>query len=183
MLQTTKYNLSQWEKTDRILMEDFNSDNAKIDAALDRAAAKETALESRLDTLAADTKTRLLRTVTTSADAAEVNVPLAGMDWNGWSAVHILVWPKLRNGTSTMVGYELGGSTVNYANAFAHLVLYPMYAASGKVSGLFLSDKNSGAFCCFSLYSQVTALNLICRESGQPPDILSGTKVQVWGVK
>ena len=32
--QTTNYGLTQWEATDRILMEDFNDDNAAIDAAL-----------------------------------------------------------------------------------------------------------------------------------------------------
>jgi hypothetical protein len=32
--QTPNYALSQWERDDRILMEDFNADNAKIDAAL-----------------------------------------------------------------------------------------------------------------------------------------------------
>ena len=31
---TPNYQLSQWERDDRILMEDFNTDNAKIDAAL-----------------------------------------------------------------------------------------------------------------------------------------------------
>lgn len=31
---TPNYQLSQWERSDRIQMEDFNSDNAKIDAAL-----------------------------------------------------------------------------------------------------------------------------------------------------
>ena len=34
MNQTTNYQLSQWESTDRILMSDFNGDNTKIDAAL-----------------------------------------------------------------------------------------------------------------------------------------------------
>ena len=34
MKQTQNYQLSQWEKTDRIQMEDFNGDNAKIEAAL-----------------------------------------------------------------------------------------------------------------------------------------------------
>lgn len=34
MKQTSNYQLNQWEKTDRILMEDFNGDNAKVDAAL-----------------------------------------------------------------------------------------------------------------------------------------------------
>ena len=32
--QTPNYALNQWERDDRILMEDFNADNAKIDAAL-----------------------------------------------------------------------------------------------------------------------------------------------------
>ena len=32
--QTANYQLCQWDPTDRILMEDFNSDNSKIDVAL-----------------------------------------------------------------------------------------------------------------------------------------------------
>ena len=34
MNQTPNYQLNQWEQTDRIQMEDFNADNAKIEAAL-----------------------------------------------------------------------------------------------------------------------------------------------------
>ena len=32
--QTPNYSLSQWSRDDRVLMEDFNADNAKLDAAL-----------------------------------------------------------------------------------------------------------------------------------------------------
>ena len=32
--QTTNYQLSQWVKSDQVRMEDFNADNAKIDAAI-----------------------------------------------------------------------------------------------------------------------------------------------------
>lgn len=35
MQHTTSHELSQWAETDRILREDFNSDNAKIEAALE----------------------------------------------------------------------------------------------------------------------------------------------------
>lgn len=42
MEHTSNYNLSQWAGEDRILREDFNADNAKIEAALQ--AATETAL-------------------------------------------------------------------------------------------------------------------------------------------
>ena len=34
MTKTEHYQLNQWAKSDRVLMEDFNRDNAKIDAAL-----------------------------------------------------------------------------------------------------------------------------------------------------
>ena len=34
MTKTTNYQLNQWAKTDRLMMDDFNADNAKIDAAL-----------------------------------------------------------------------------------------------------------------------------------------------------
>lgn len=34
MQKTTNFGLNQWEKTDRIMMEDFNADNAKTEEAL-----------------------------------------------------------------------------------------------------------------------------------------------------
>ena len=50
MNKTANFQLNQWEKTDRIMMEDFNRDNAAIDTALkgnaDKAAALQTALAS-----------------------------------------------------------------------------------------------------------------------------------------
>ena len=49
MNKTANFQLTQWEKTDRILVEEFNRDNAAIDAALkgsaDAVAALQTALE------------------------------------------------------------------------------------------------------------------------------------------
>ena len=35
---TTNYQLNQWAKSDRLMMDDFNADNAKIDAALKEVA-------------------------------------------------------------------------------------------------------------------------------------------------
>lgn len=49
---TDKYQLSQWEKSDKILMEDFNSDNQKIEDALAGLAASK-AEQSELDALTA----------------------------------------------------------------------------------------------------------------------------------
>ena len=46
MQKTENYQLNQWDKTDRIQMEDFNADNAKIDAALS-VVAKQAAMVSK----------------------------------------------------------------------------------------------------------------------------------------
>lgn len=40
MNKTKNYELNQWESTDRIMMEDFNADNAKIEQALADVAAQ-----------------------------------------------------------------------------------------------------------------------------------------------
>ena len=39
MAETGNYQLKQWESTDRIMREDFNADNAKVDQALGALAA------------------------------------------------------------------------------------------------------------------------------------------------
>lgn len=50
MEQTEKYQLSQWEQSDRIQMEDFNSDNAKVEEALAALAGAVDRLNSRFYT-------------------------------------------------------------------------------------------------------------------------------------
>lgn len=51
MNQTETCGLSQWEKPDRILMEDFNADNAKIDAALAAQAEQLTPIAEQIGKL------------------------------------------------------------------------------------------------------------------------------------
>ena len=46
--QTPNYKLNQWEKSDRIQMEDFNADNAKIDAAIKAEADARTSAVAAL---------------------------------------------------------------------------------------------------------------------------------------
>ena len=45
---TPNYQLSQWSRDDRILMDDFNADNAKIDGALSEGKAAREVLASAL---------------------------------------------------------------------------------------------------------------------------------------
>lgn len=51
---TSKYQLSQWEKTDQVLMEDFNTDNLNVEnalAGLEASKAKQTDLEALTNTV------------------------------------------------------------------------------------------------------------------------------------
>ena len=48
--QTPNYSLNQWERDDRILMEDFNADNVKIDTALTAEAKARAAADSTINT-------------------------------------------------------------------------------------------------------------------------------------
>ncbi len=64
MKQTENYGLNQWELTDRIQMEDFNSDNQKIDSQL-HAAMQQLAQAASQEGLAAEQAAR------EAADAAQ----------------------------------------------------------------------------------------------------------------
>ena len=50
MNKTEHYQLNQWELHDRVLMDDFNADNAKIDAALKAEADARTAADAAINT-------------------------------------------------------------------------------------------------------------------------------------
>ena len=74
MQHTTSHELSQWAETDRILREDFNSDNAKIEAALAGMLGRSQIIKSI--SLTVDTK---------------VDLDLSDIDWNQWSAVGFIL--------------------------------------------------------------------------------------------
>ena len=98
MNQTTNYQLSQWEPTDRILMSDFNADNAKIDAALKTQAEAISALGAQLDAkadqadltdLANRSRFTKLKEVNITSDTTSIEIDLSGIDWTQWANVHL----------------------------------------------------------------------------------------------
>ena len=88
MNYTQNYQLTQWEKADRIVMADFNSDNAKLDAALrtqnTRITTEAARLDGRIDTESARleglsaTTPRVLANITLSGAAQSRTVSLPG---------------------------------------------------------------------------------------------------------
>ena len=71
MTKTTNYQLNQWAKSDRVMMDDFNADNAKIDAAL----------KANADAIAAETTARIagdmlvkLKEITVTSEIAQIDM-------------------------------------------------------------------------------------------------------------
>ena len=82
MNKTANFQLTQWEKTDRIMMEDFNRDNAAIDTALKAnadAVAAETAAREAADTaLGKKAGLQLIQTVPFPEGGSSADKPLIG---------------------------------------------------------------------------------------------------------
>ena len=77
LTKTSNYDLNQWDAGDRVLREDFNADNQKLDAAL-------AAVNGRIDSVNPLVK---LRTVSCSGTQQDVDV--SDVDWNVYRALHI----------------------------------------------------------------------------------------------
>ena len=98
MEHTTNYQLSQWESTDRIMMSDFNADNAKIDAALKTQAEAISALGAQLDAkadqddltaLANRSRFTKLKEFTSTEASSFLQIYLNDIDWTQWDKIHV----------------------------------------------------------------------------------------------
>ena len=151
MNQTTNYQLSQWEPTDRILMSDFNADNAKIDAALKTQADSIAGLNGRLGL-------QLLKTFTSSTDSDFVEVSLSGIVWSSWKAVHLVICSKM-SGTLAM-GVYLNGLVRDHicsvtGTNHCTVSFFPMYDSQMYASGIY-TGYGSGTFGIETKYQNLT---------------------------
>ena len=72
MNYTKNYQLNQWEASDRVLREDFNSDNRKIDAAIAACRARDP---------------QLLKSLTISNDTSQIDIDVSDIDFDRWHTV------------------------------------------------------------------------------------------------
>lgn len=99
--KTENLNLNQWAAADGVCREDFNADNAAIDAAVGSIPV------------------RKLKDITTSAAAASVEIDLSDIDMDDYSEI----WMDVRLGVSYASGnnayYRLNNiSTVSYGYTY-----------------------------------------------------------------
>lgn len=121
MQQTTNYKLSQWARTDRILMEDFNGDNQKLETALASLAAADTA----------EQQTRAAQDAAIRQEFAAADQALGGQITSAAAAVPVV---KLMDYTipANAARVSMDMSQI-HLEQYAEVRVLPILAASGAV--------------------------------------------------
>ena len=134
MNQTANFQLSQWGKSDRILMEDFNSDNAKLEAAL---TTQRTALASKADSSALLGEINTRKTALAAEEAArkKADTDEATARSRAISTLNTAV-AKLGNCQIYHTAYSGTGTTITESNpktfTFPHQPKMMMFFGSGN---------------------------------------------------
>ena len=103
MQQTQNYQLSQWESTDRVLMADFNNDNAKVEAALtalagaDTAeqqarAAQDTALQQQISQLKASMPVVKLGDFQVAPQSTRLDMDVSQIDLTEYAEIRLMTY-------------------------------------------------------------------------------------------
>ena len=180
MKKTAQFGLNQWEMSDRIQMDDFNADNAKIEAALGTKLGK-----------------KLLLDYTTEEETSTVEVPLTGVDWGSCAVAVIKIIPSEAQekpdglwvyfGSSSYQGKcrsIVMGTTYDYfAEASLSgenlIFLFVGHNSNRHISGITFYSSDVYA-CSFNYsFSEQTVLKIYNRGSAKTA---AGTKIQIWGI-
>lgn len=180
MNHTPNYDLSQWAMTDRIRMEVFNADNQKLDTALkaetDARAAGDTALQSTVNQVSARAGAKLIASGTVPSDTQAFRIPLTGVDWTQWKAVHLTAC--LKGSFTVSIGTSANSVQGSLSGSHAHLLFYPLFEKERAAVALQLSDSS---FISFQRsFKDLNELWLVVYNSNK---ILAGTYYKIWGEK
>ena len=179
--------MNQWVKSDRIQMEDFNSDNAKIDAALKSnadAVAAETAAREAADTeLGKKAGLQLIQTLTlaTGSDyaSAEINI-----DWAQWAEVYVVFHLEYKGSMKSYNLYFLPNDNyLVWAATSTHVgvIFYPMFDENLSIEGMTISGS---AIIAGTPYKDITGIGVsLTASSGKTVAISNGTTVKFYGRK
>lgn len=177
MNQTTNYQLNQWEKTDRILMEDFNRDNANL----------ETALAGKLG------RSQILRTVTTQNSVRAISLRLDDVNWNEWAFLGFSFDNTFTISSETNARYMCdlndGAASSHCSNSVSYMmysqpypflfVLLPLHDGTRKVESVsFASPGGLGIGSC--TFDQLTSLRVVFSSFSYS---LPSMTLTLWGVK
>lgn len=172
MKKTAQFGLNQWEKTDRIQMDDFNADNAAIEAALARVERR-SAFHTILD-------------VTTTEDLKNAAWPL-NIDWTEWKSVTIEIMPA--EGSQTMVlGYsDSTSSAIRYLEPSWNVMLgFPGGFPDAVLSLVCMNGAGALQGCApgsKTCYRHFTHIGLFSRSGYADSILKAGSRILVRGEK
>ena len=177
MRKTANYQLNQWDPGDRILREDFNGDNKKIDNAIFTAYNR--------------SLWRPLRSIVTEADAEQVEVDIEGFDWGDWIYVHLSVEVYTSedraavlvraNGTDVLEAWgNVPGSATGY---LGHATLFTLGDKRRNILSLASNGYTGVGFRESSYKFNTSYLHPFTVVGKGRVDILAGTRIQIWGVQ
>ena len=186
--KTQNYQLNQWDATDRILREDFNADNAKIDAALAEAKNRGGYFK--------------LKEFTTIADAKQVNLDVSDIDFSLWQNLYVDVH-LVGTGSALIRSLESGYGDSQYELNISYstgnqLCLIPTNApnaqgndtrlnfiirsdASSRIEMQTFSMKPYWGVNTLRCYSDMKTMFFVA--DGTNSNLQAGSKLTVWGVK
>ena len=168
MTKTTIYQLNQWEKIDRIMMEDFNADNQKLDAAI----------ASRLG------PPELIYETVYKKGGGEFSIDLTEMDWNKWSMVALALQPSRCNDTRVAFLVESrdpGKSFSALGSAPLQptlMVLFPLRGASQIVHAVIFSGGNY--VLTQTTYAEITKISTSTNDANA---FVDGDRIRVYGIR
>ena len=198
MTKTTNYQLNQWAKSDRVMMDDFNADNATLDAAL----------KANADAIAAETAARIaddpyptICEVVTAQAKAQVSMDLSAVDLTEYSHIDLTIDPPAPVSSSYSVlvrpngltsGYQLVTALSNYSSP-TYLLAYPIGAST---CGLFSTPTPNGVVSCFGFndsyfhytyasckWGELQTLVFVPDPNGTVKSIPAGTRYRLKGWK
>ena len=198
MTKTTNYQLNQWAKSDRVMMDDFNADNATLDAAL----------KANADAIAAETAARIaddpyptICEVVTAQAKAQVSMDLSAVDLTEYSHIDLTIDPPAPVSSSYSVlvrpngltsGYQLVTALSNYSSP-TYLLAYPIGAST---CGLFSTPTPNGVVSCFGFndsyfhytyasckWGELQTLVFVPDPNGTVKSIQAGTRFRLKGWK
>ncbi len=152
MTQTQNYKLNQWESSDRLLMEDFNADNAKVDAALASVAA---AAAAKADASALQTATdRIALLETNRATHAALAAEATAREQADAALRSENCWVKLGSWTTSGTSVTL---PVSGAGNYRELKLVYQCTVGGSTSSMYLKLNNLSDANTYGYQSSTTA--------------------------
>lgn len=167
MNKTEHFQLNLWDSTDRIMMEDFNADNAKIDQLL---VGKLGPIEQ-------------IREVALEAVATSLTMDISDMDWGRWNIVFIEFQPISSDSTAgVQFSLRVNGTPSgagNYTTIEPRMILaFPLRNAERPARALYFP----GGYFQLSTepYSAVTSLVAY----GNKANCLSaGSVIRMYGIR